>query len=269
MLKILFFFLLLINGGLFAFQQGYLESLMPSNHEPTRLTQQLNADKLQLMPVVEQKPAAQPADAPAVAPPNAPPNAPADAPSGAPAGESGPAEGVAANIEKIAARIDQGADNSAGIMACTEVGNFDAPEAKRFEARLASLALGERVKRRPVQDAARHIVYIAPLGSKEAADKKAGELKRLGVDDFFIIQDNSTLQWGISLGVFKTEEAARKQLADLQKKGVRSARIGDHGMSVGKFAFQLRALDAAAKNGLEKIKADFPKQEIRTCVVAP
>jgi hypothetical protein len=251
MLKILFFLLLLINGGLLAFQQGYLDSLLPASHEPTRLTQQLNADKLQLVPTVEDaKPAAPAADEPAA---GNPPDS--------------------AGLEKIVAHIDQGnnqgSNPGSGIMACTEVGNFDAADAKRFETRLAALSLGERVKRLPLPDVARHIVYIPPLASREAADRKAGELRHLGVQDFFVIQDNSPLQWGISLGVFKSEEAARKQLADLQKKGVRSARVGDHGAGSSKFVFQLRALDAAGKSSLHKTKADFPRQEMRACMTTP
>ena len=104
-----------------------------------------------------------------------------------------------------------------------------------------------------------------PLAGKEAADKKAGELKQLGVTDFFVIQDKSALQWGISLGIFKSEEAARNHLAALNKKGVRSARLGEQGSSVSKFALQLRGLDVVAKNSVEKIKEDFLRQEMREC----
>jgi hypothetical protein len=116
-----------------------------------------------------------------------------------------------------------------------------------------------------VPDASRFIVYIPPQGSKEAADKKAAELKRLGVDDFFVIQDNSALQWGISLGIFKTEEAAHKQLDELSRKGVRSARVGAHGTGSGKTAFQLRGLDAPALASLQKIRSGFPRQDWHDC----
>lgn len=248
MLKILFGLLLLINGGLFAYQQGYLDTLSPSNREPSRLAQQLNADKLKLISTTT--------------------GATADDKSGAKsetksevkeASVVGPAE-----PEKNLAR----ADKMSNGLACAEVGNFDAAEAKKFEAQLAALSLGDRLTRRAIPENVRHMVYIPSLGSKDAADKKAGELKRLGVEDFFVIQDNSPLQWGISLGIFKSEEAARNQLAALNQKGVRSARVGAHTPSATKVAFQLRGLDVAAKNSVTKIKEAFPKQELRECSAA-
>ena len=109
------------------------------------------------------------------------------------------------------------------------------------------------------------MVYIPPQGDKDAADKKASELKRLGLSNYFIIQDNSNLRWGISLGVFKTEAAARNHLANLTQQGVRSARIGARSIVSSKMAYQLRNLDAAGKARLDSIKAGFPAQELRQC----
>ena len=244
MLKILFGLLLLINGGLFAYQQGYLDTLSPSSREPSRLTQQLNADKLKLI-----------ATTVAVA---------ADDKASAKSETKVAAVVAPAEPEKNLAR----ADKMSNGLACAEVGNFDTVEAKKFETQLAGLSLGDRLTRRAIPENARHMVYIPPLPNKEAADKKAGELKRLGVQDFFVIQDNSPLQWGISLGIFKSEEAARNQLAALNQKGVRSARVGAHTPSTTKVAFQLRGLDVAAKNSVAKIKEAFPKQELRECSAA-
>lgn len=172
-------------------------------------------------------------------------------------------------MEKVAAaepeKIPQITEKASDVVACTEIGNFDAAEAKNFETKLAALTLGDRLTRRPVQENARFIVYIPPLANKEAADKKGGELKRLGVDDFFVITEHTPLQWGISLGIFKSEEAARNHLAALNQKGVRSARVGPHNVAAPKFAYQLRRIDASTKAGLDKIRATFPRQEERAC----
>lgn len=235
MLKITFWLLLFVNAGLLAFQQGYLDDLFPSTREPTRLSRQLNADKLTLLA---------PAEVPA-------------AKSSVPAAAS---TAVPAAASAIAASAP-----AANVAACIEIGSFDDAEARRFETQLAPLALSNRLSHRSVQEASRYIVYIPPQGSKDGADKKGAELKHLSVDDFFVIQDGSSLQWGISLGVFKTEEAARKQLAELNQKGVRSARVGAHGTGPSKTVFQLRGLDAAAQGTLQKIRQGFPRQESRDC----
>lgn len=240
MLKFIFWILLLANAGLFAYQQGYFDALVQSGREPARMKDQLNADKLKLIPAPAPTPVPAPAPEPAAAPEPAP--APAPTPTQAPAAAA-----------------------KSNVIACTEFGNFSPEEAKRLSAQLASLSLGARVTQRAVQEVASHMVFIPPQADKEGAEKKAGELRRMGVEDFFVIQDNSSLRWGISLGVFKQEEAARTHLASLNKKGVRSARIGQRGVTSNQVAFQLREIDAETMRALEKIKATFPRQEMRGC----
>jgi hypothetical protein len=68
-------------------------------------------------------------------------------------------------------------------------------------------------------------VSIPSLGSKAAAEKKAGELKQLGITDFFVVNDPGPSLHGISLGLFHTEESANERLLQLAKKGVKSARV--------------------------------------------
>jgi hypothetical protein len=216
-MKFFFWILLLANAGLFAYRHGYLDTMMPSSREPARMSNQLNADKVKLIPALD-------------------------------AGTA-----VAAAAKK------------ADRWACTEVGNFNSGEAKRFELRLAGLPLDGRVSQRGIQEIVSHMVYIPSQGDKEGADKKVEELRRMGIDDVYIIQDDSNLRWGISLGVFKQEEGARVHLADLVRKGVRSARIDPHSVATSMVAFQIRDLDADLKARVDKLKEDFPRQEIRNC----
>ena len=68
-------------------------------------------------------------------------------------------------------------------------------------------------------------VFIPPLPGKAEADKKAGELRRLGITDYFIIQDNSSNRFAISLGVFSSEKGGQDRLAEVKTKGVKSARV--------------------------------------------
>lgn len=232
MLKTLFWLLLIVNGGLFALHQGYLGSLIADGHEPQRITNQLHPDKVHILSASAASALTAPAPTPVPEPAAAP----------APLAAARPA-----------------------LIACTEIGNFEPAEAKRFEQQLAVLALGDRQSRHNVKEVASHMVYIPPQADKEAADNKAGELNRMGVTNYFIIQDNSSLRWGISLGVFKTEEAAKNQLANLSRQGVRSARIGARSITSSKMAFQLHDLDAASKTRLDSIKAGFPAQDMRQC----
>ncbi len=229
MLKFIFWSLLLANVGLFVYQRGYLDAWIPDGHEPARMTKQFNAD---LMKPIAGATAASTIATTASADPD-----------------------VAATPVAV----------KAPAPVCKEVGNFDNAAAKRFETLLQPLALGDKLSRRDIEEVANNIVYIPSQGSKEGADKKAAELRHLGVTDFYIIQDAGDLRWGISLGVFKTEDSARALLTALNQKGVHSARLGSHSVAATKIVFQMRNLDSAAIAGLEKITSEFPHVETHSC----
>ncbi|MBS0309349.1 MAG: SPOR domain-containing protein, partial [Proteobacteria bacterium] len=178
MLKFFFWLLLLANGALLAYQQGYLDTWFADNHEPGRLAKQLNADKIRLLPANTGKPAV------------------------ADTGKKALAD--AADIDTLpAVAADASKNQDATVVpACTEFGNFSDAEAKRFEAQLTPLALGKRLSRRTLTEGGSHMVFIPPQGNKENAEKKIGELRRMGITDFYLVQDNSPMRWSISLGIF-------------------------------------------------------------------
>lgn len=248
MLKFFFWLLLLANAALFAYQRGVFGHPPSGTHEPGRAARQLNPERIHLIP--PPAPGAEAAPAPAQPTPQ-------PAPPAQPAAAVAPAMVPVSNAAKPATAT-----------ACTEIGNFGAEDAKRFAAQLASALPNVRITQRSVREAATNIVYIPPQGSKEAAEKKANELRHLGVTDFFIIQDDSSLRWGISLGVFKQIEAARAHLAHLNQKGVRSARLGEREAGPALVAFQIRDADAVVKGKLGALGSAFPKQSVHACTPA-
>lgn len=240
MLRVVFFLLLAVNAALFALGRGYFGNFQADAHEPARLRKQLNANRITLLPA---------------------------APAGAPAGAEAAVAVAPTTAPAPAIAPPKPAPKAPELFACTEVGNFLLADARRFEARIAPLELGDRQSRYnvPGQEISSYIVYIPSLGSKEAADKKAGELKQLGVDSYFVMSDNTPMRWAISLGVFKLEAGAQNLLAALVKQGVHSAKVGPRYGSSKQLAFQFRNLDRATRGRLDQIKAAFPAQEMRTC----
>jgi hypothetical protein len=148
---------------------------------------------------------------------------------------------------------------------CIEVGQFSSADVTEFEDKLKPLSLLQKTKRDTTVDVATHMVFIPSLGSKDGAEKKAIELKRLGVNDFFIVQDQSILRWGISLGVFRTEDAAKTHLANLTSKGVKTAKIGTRTVNANKFSFQFRDLGEAEQQSLATLLKSFPNQAAQNC----
>ena len=267
MLKFLLALLLLANGTLYAYNAGYLGAAGSDGHEPGRAARQINAPQMRLLPVRPAAPA--PAPVTGTAPVSGAANAPAvvgiDLTATAAATAAAP-EVAVGTVPLLAVATPAGVTSSFEATGrCVEIGNFDAAEARRFDALLIPLALGPRLSRRSVAEVDRYIVYIPPLADKDSAERKAVELRRLGVTDFFIFSDSSDLRWGISLGLFKSAEAARVHLADLTQRGVRSARVAPRMAAGGRAAYQLRDLDANAEAALARIRSGFPKQETRTC----
>ena len=266
MLKYVFCALLIANGVLFAWHQGYLDGMVASGHEPGRLRTQINAEKIRLMSPTgpaglgvgtSTADGAKPGAAGAV------PSTMGSSTAGSP-GNSTPTVATPTSVSAGQPAMTAAPQVAAGAV-CIDVGSFNPAQAKRFETQMASTAPGVRLARREAPDISSHMVLIPSQGSKEGADKKVAELRRLGVSDLYVIQDNSSLRWAISLGIFKSEEVARAHLAALGQRGVQSARLIEHHVDVLKVDFQLRGLDAAAKARIERIKPDFPRQEWRNC----
>ncbi len=148
---------------------------------------------------------------------------------------------------------------------CLEWGSFGQADADRVIALMESLSLGSRLTVRKVEETAGFWVFFPPQGNKANADKKVDEVRKLGVKDYFIIGEAGPNQWAISLGVFKTEEAARNYLADLTRQGINTARSAARPTTVTKTIFQIRELDTRLVARFEDWKKDFPNQELGEC----
>jgi hypothetical protein len=151
------------------------------------------------------------------------------------------------------------------IIACLEWGSFAPAEAPRAEKVLDPLGLGPRLGRHQVEEAANWWVHMPPQGSRLAAQRKAAELKSLGISEYFIIQDEGPYRWSLSLGVFRAEAAADEHLAALRRKGVRTARVTQRELQVPKVWLRIAKVDAALDARLKEIALAFPGSELREC----
>jgi hypothetical protein len=93
----------------------------------------------------------------------------------------------------------------------------------------------------------------------------AAELKQLGVSEFFIVQEDGAYRWAVSLGVFRTEEAAQARLAALRARGVRTARVGTRETMVPKIWLQVKGVDAPLQARLKEIARQVDGSELRNC----
>ncbi|WP_229423079.1 SPOR domain-containing protein [Telluria aromaticivorans] len=238
MLKFVFWVLLAANAGLFAYSQGILGKVEGSEREPQRLKNQLAAGRMTMLTAAEVRATAEgtPAAAPAPAAP-------------LPAEPAPPVVPAAATV------------------ACMQAGAFSNADARRFESRIARFGFGERQARTSVafQEVTSHLVYLPASGGKEGADKRAAELKERGVANYFVMQGESPLKWAISLGVFKTDAAAQKLVADLGRQGVRGVRVLPRGPQSTRAAWQFRNLTIEERTSLADIADNFTGVQLRPC----
>lgn len=150
-------------------------------------------------------------------------------------------------------------------IACLEWGSFSPADATRAAQRLEPLALGARLAQYRGEEAAAWWVYIPPQGNRAGAVRKAAELKRLGVRDFFVVQDDERMRWSLSLGVFRTEDAARAHFEALRAKGVKSAVVGPRDSKVPKVWFQVRSVEAPLHARLQEIAREFEGATLHEC----
>jgi hypothetical protein len=149
--------------------------------------------------------------------------------------------------------------------ACLEFGDFGPNEALRAEKALAALSPSLKLVPRVLEAPGWYLVFMPPAKTRAEADRRADELRQLGVKDLQVMSDNSPLKFGIGFGSFRDAETAKAHLAALEKLGVKGARVSDKPSSVSVTRFQLRDLDAATVRQLAQLRAEFPAHQLRAC----
>ena len=107
-------------------------------------------------------------------------------------------------------------------------------------------------------------VNINSLANKALADKKAGELKLLGVTDFHVMQTEGG-SFAISLGIFDNEATATEFLQSLAKKGVKSARIDARPRPPTSVRVEVRGPAEAIGRRLPGLLAGLPAARAAEC----
>lgn len=114
----------------------------------------------------------------------------------------------------------------------------------------------------PVAEPARWIVYMGKYTADVMAKKRA-ELRQLDVSVEPL--QNPTLEPGISLGGYPTQAEATKELADLNKRGVRTAKVVQEKPPVQGQVLRLPAVDEALRGQLDGVRTALGNATLRAC----
>lgn len=158
---------------------------------------------------------------------------------------------------------------TAAPAACVEWGTLAGPDVARADAALATLGLPEALVQRTVTDAGGYWVYLPPVKTKSQLDRSIGQLSASGITEFFVVQDATPWRNAISLGIFKSEEAARSFLEALRAKGVQSAVAGRRENFLRQVAYFVREPNEATIAKLAQLQREFPGTQIKAVTCPP
>jgi hypothetical protein len=233
--KTLVFILVLGNLLFYAFSAGYLGH--PENPDAGRVDQQVAPERMHLVSRGE-PPLVKAVEVPPLPPPAVEPEAP-PAPVPAPV---------------------------AVTSVCLRWSQLGTDEARQLSAKLGEkFAAYKLVKHTVAGEGNGWWVYIPPLANKAEAEKKAGELRQLGISDYFIIPEDGPNRYAISLGVFSSEKGGQERLTELKDKGVKSARFSARPGKESFVTLEARGPQSDKAALLKLAKATLPKVVTQDC----
>ena len=237
MLRLAVIALLLANAGYYAYTQGWLRSaglVTPEQAEPQRLQQQIRPETLKVLRAQGATNNPTPPPAPAAAPA-------ADTAASTPA-------------PTAAAPADAGE--------CLQAGIFDEKQATALRTAAASLPQGSWTLE-PTPITGRWMIYMGRFDDQDTLDKKRAELRARKVD---FDRAGGTLELGLSLGRFSTEEAAQRGLTTLNAQGVRTARVVLERQAATGFILKLPAVtDAQRQQWLATLRPALAGKTLGSC----
>jgi len=229
MLRALALALLLANALYFAWGQGLLAAygLAPARQsEPERLAQQIRPEALQLVPPAAASPP------PLSAAVRTPPARSASPP--LPAGVS-----------------------------CLQVGVFTEGQARTLRPRLKAGLPEGSWSFESSGDSVRWIIYMGKYVSPEAMNRKRAMLRQLGLT--FDAPASPLLKPGLSLGSFASRTEAEEALAQMNERGLRSAKVVLERPELPSLWLRLPTADAALRKQLDALKPQLAGKAVQAC----
>lgn len=154
-------------------------------------------------------------------------------------------------------------DAAGAAAACLEFGSFSGAEVARADAALAALGLPGLAVQRVAADVAGYWVYVPPMKTKSEAEQRAAALRARGDQDVHVIQDGSARNNAISLGVYKSEEAARARADQFKGGAVGEVMLERREQMLRQVSFFVREPDPATIGRLAALQRDFAGSEVK------
>lgn len=148
---------------------------------------------------------------------------------------------------------------------CIALSDVPQAEADTLERLFAEKLPAFKLSRTAMPGNSSYWVHIPPFKTRREAENKVAELKKLGVKDYFVMQEGGADSFAISLGLFSTQEAAESSLAALKEKGVRSARLVERPRKSALARIEFQGPEAQAGEMRQTLGQVLPQAEPGAC----
>ncbi len=145
---------------------------------------------------------------------------------------------------------------------CLEWGPFGDADRLRALADVETLALGKLLTQKRVETTSAYWVFLSPFANKAAADRRGAELRAGGHKDLIVV-DTGQQRYAISLGVFRTEDAANAYLSTVVREGISGAKAGPRQQSVAQTLLVIRDPQMPAVARLRELAGSYPGAEVK------
>ena len=152
--------------------------------------------------------------------------------------------------------------------ACLEWGAFAAAELERAQADLARLG-ADRASVRDLGPAPAWWVHVPPLRSREEAERRARDIESAGMGDVQVVADGERWRHSISLGIFRSEEAANAYLARMREAKVRNAAVAQRNDLLRASSVLIIEPPPALVARLAELRAGYPGTELKAVACPP
>lgn len=235
MLRIAFLLLVLANAGYYLWSHGQLVALglaPPSQAEPERLRQQVRPETLSLLSVD---------------------NAAAPAPASAPAPTDGdtaaaPATPVAPATPAAPAAPGRPAQAAGQPTICLVATGIEDRHAEALRRGLVAQVASDQWDLSSTHQPGRWMVYMGKFPDAEFLERKRAELRARKID---FDRAGGALEPGLSLGRFSSEEAATRELTNVARQGVRTARVVQERPDITLYTLRLPQATPALRSQIE------------------
>ena len=146
---------------------------------------------------------------------------------------------------------------------CLQAGMFDEAQSAALTAALSRALPAGSWSFENMVEPARWIVYMGRYADSEAAIKKRGELRGLGVTSELV--RGAPLAPGLALGAYATKPEAAAELALLSRRGVKTAKVKQERPELSGQRLKLPSVSAAMRSQLDDVKPQLAGRALLAC----